>query len=155
MIKPPTLKLGRPKKEVLDPEGKPVPYLGSYDRKNKKGQVTKAVYYSYWLDADDLDSNDKPKRKKYYYKKPYPAVIIEHKQRMAELSGEKQELALGFYREHQAYLYASSQFEEYADSCSQPRNIFQRKRVSQGADLLNSLKLLINCMFLIIHVNPV
>ncbi len=76
MQKPPSSKPGRPRNEVPDPDGNPVPYLGSYERKNRQGKTTKIVYYSYWLDENDLGNNDKPKKKKHYYEKPYPAVII-------------------------------------------------------------------------------
>jgi integrase len=123
MIKPPSAKRGRPRKEVRDPEGNIVPFLGSYERKHKRGKSTTTVYYSYWFDRDDLDKTGMPKRKKLYYTKPYPAVIIEHNQRMAELRGEKefvkielkpqekQDLALQFYREQQDYQYAATHFE--------------------------------------------
>jgi hypothetical protein len=46
MIKPPSPTLGRPRNEVRDPQGKPVPHLGSYERKNRKDKSTKTVYYS-------------------------------------------------------------------------------------------------------------
>ena len=123
MIKPPIPKPGRPRSDVRDPKGNIVPYLGSYERKNRKGKFTKTVYYSYWLDKNDKDKEGNPKIKKYYYKKSYPAVIIEHNQRMAEFKDkkeyikfelkleEKQELALKFYREQQDYQYASSQLD--------------------------------------------
>jgi integrase len=88
MIKPPSPKPGQPRKEVHDVEGNIVPFLGSYERRNKRGKGTKTVYYSWWVDKTDLDKNGKPKWKKHYYKQPYPAVIIEHNQRMASLSNK-------------------------------------------------------------------
>ena len=88
MIKPPSPTLGRPRNEVRDPDGNPVAFLGSYERKNRKGNSSKTVYYSYWLDENALGKDGKPKKKKHYYKKPYPAVIIEHRQRMDKLKGE-------------------------------------------------------------------
>ena len=66
MIKPPSPTPGRPRNEVRDPQGKPVPHLGSYERKNRKEKSTKTVYYSYWVDKNDLDNQGKPKSKEHY-----------------------------------------------------------------------------------------
>ena len=66
MIKPPSPTPGRPRNEVRDPDGNPVAFLGSYERKNRKGNSSKTVYYSYWLDENALGKDGKPKKKKHY-----------------------------------------------------------------------------------------